>query len=147
MFKPLPKALTALVVAVLLLCSATVAGTIFHHAAMTEKISQVQANLEAVQGRLRKQQAEYDEYLAALPQVELELAAIQPQANEAYAHEQALRQERKELRAENAALSDELTTLLNQADAASDEAAATAQAVQRLQDALDALEEISLFLN
>ena len=97
MFKPLPKALTALVVAVLLLCSATVAGTIFHHAAMTEKISQVQANLEAVQGRLRKQQAEYDEYLAALPQVELELAAIQPQANEAYAHEQALRQERKEL--------------------------------------------------
>ena len=147
MFKPLPKAFAALLVAALLLCSATVAGTIFHQAVMAEKITQVQANLSAVQGRLRKQQAEYDEYLAALPQVELELAAIQPQANEAYAHEQALRQERKELRAENAALSDELTTLLNQADAASDEAAATAQAVQRLQDALDALEEISLFLN
>ncbi len=146
MFKPLPKALTALLVAALLLCSVTVAGTIFHQAAMTEKISQVQANLDAVKGRLRKQQAEYDEYLAALPQIELELAAIQPQADEAYAHEQALRQERKDLRAENAALSDELAALLSQADAASDEAAAAAQAVQSLQDALNALEEISLFL-
>lgn len=145
MTKPLPKALAAILVAVLLLCSVTVAGTIFHQAAMTAQISQLQANLEAVQGRLRKQQAEYAEYLAALPQVELELAAIQPQADEAYAHEQALRQQRKELRAENAALAAELEPLLAQAQDASAEATAAAQAVTALQDALDALEEIGRF--
>lgn len=145
MSKPLPKWLTAILVAALLLCSVTVAGTIFHQAAATEKISQLQANLEAVQGRLRKQQAEYDEYLAALPVIELELAAIQPQADEAYAKEQALRQQRKELRAENAALSDELTVLLSQADAAAEEASAVAQAVAALQQALNALEEIHGF--
>ena len=147
MFKPLPKTLVALVVAALLLCSATVAGTLFHQAGMTQQISQLQANLEAVQGRLRKQQAEYAEYTAALPQVEMELAVLQPQADEAYAQEQALRQQRKDLRAENAALNDELTMLLSQADAAADEARATAQAVMALQDALDALEEIGEFFN
>lgn len=145
MTKPLPKALAAILVAVLLLCSVTVAGTIFHQAAMTAQISQLQANLDAVQGRLRKQQAEYAEYLAALPQVELELAAIQPQADEAYAREQALRQQRKELRAENAALATELEPLLALAEDASAEAAAAAQAVTALQDALDALEEIGRF--
>lgn len=145
MTKPLPKALAAILVAVLLLCSVTVAGTIFHQAAMTAQISQLQANLDAVQGRLRKQQAEYAEYLAALPQVELELAAIQPQADEAYAREQALRQQRKDLRAENAALAAELEPLLALAEDASAEAAAAAQAVTALQDALNALEEIGHF--
>ena len=145
MSKPLPKWLAVFLVAALLLCSVTVAGTLFHQAAATEKISQLQTNLDAVQGRLRKQQAEYAEYLAALPEVELELAAIQPQADEAYAKEQALRAQRKELRAENAALSDELATLLSQADAAADEASAVAQAVTSLQAALNALEEISVF--
>jgi len=139
MTKPLPKALAAVLVAVLLLCSATVAGTILHQAAMTEKISQLEANLEAVQGRLRKQQAEYAEYQARLPQVELELAALQPQADEAYAREQALRQQRKELRAENAALADEVTALLAQADDASAEALQTAQAIDHLVQALNEL--------
>ena len=147
MCKPLPKALVALVVAVLLLCSVTVAGTLFHQAGMTQQISQLQANLEAVQGRLRKQQAEYAEYTAALPQVEMELAVLQPQADEAYAKEQALRQQRKDLRAENAILSDELSALLIQADAAAHDAQAAAQAVMALQDALDALNEIYAFFH
>lgn len=145
MTKPLPKALSFILVAALLLCSATVAGTIFHQAAMTEKMVQLQANLEAVQGRLRKQQAEQAEYLASLPQVELDLAAIQPQAEEAYAHEQELRQQRKALKAENAILADELAALLSQADAASKDANDVAQAVLQLQQALDALKEITTF--
>ena len=145
MTKPLPKALTALLVVILLLCSVTVAGAIFHQAAVTEQISQLQANLDAVQGRLRKQQAEYAEYIAALPEVELELAALQPQADEVYAKEQALRQQRKDLRAENAALAAELAPLLAQTEEASAEASAAAQAVTALQDALNALEEIGRF--
>ena len=145
MKNPLSRVLTILVVTALLLCSATVAACIFHESAMVTKIADVQTNLNAVQGRLRKQQAEYAEYLAALPPVELELAAIQPQADEAYAREQALRQQRKELRAENAALTAELAPLLALAEDASAEAAAAAQAVTALQDALAALEELGRF--
>ena len=40
--------------------------------------------------------------------MQAEVAELQPQADAAYAQEQELRQQRKDLRAENAALSDEL---------------------------------------
>ena len=136
MKKPLSRVFTAVLVAALLLCSMTVATCIFHEAAMVRKIADVQTNLEAVQGRLRKQQQEYAEYQALLPQVEAELAALTPQAEEAYAKEQALRQQRKDLRAENAALADDLNALLAQADEASAEAIQTAQALDHLADAL-----------
>ena len=136
MKKPMPRVFTAVLVAVLLLCSVTVAACIFHESAVVQKIADVRTNLEAVQGRLRKQQQEYAEYQALLPQVEAELAALAPQADEAYAKEQALRQQRKELRAENAALADELTALLAQADEASSDALLTAQALDHLADAL-----------
>lgn len=146
MTRALPKALVVLVVAALLLCSVTVVGTIFYQASVTEQISQLEANLAAVQGRLRKQQAEYDEYVAALPQVEYDLAVIAPQAEEISAREQELRDQRKALRAENSALAEELNLLLSQADAAAQEAANVADAVQQLQDALDALQEIQQFI-
>ena len=80
MKNPLSRALTILVVTALLLCSVTVAACIFHESAMVTKIADVQTNLNAVQGRLRKQQQEFAEYQALLPQVEAELAALQPQA-------------------------------------------------------------------
>ena len=136
MKKPVSRAFTAILVAALLLCSVMVAASIFHEAAMVKKIADVQINLEAVQGRLRKQQQEYAEYQALLPQVEAELAALQPQADAAYEQEQALRQQRKDLRAENSALQDELNALLDQADEASADALLTAQALDHLADAL-----------
>ena len=139
MKKPSSRVFTAILVAALLLCSMTVAACTFHEAAMVREIADVQTNLEAVQGRLRKQQQEYAEYQALLPQVEAELAALTPQAEEAYAKEQALRQQRKDLRAENSALADELTALLAQADEASAEAVQTAQAIDHLISALNEL--------
>ena len=142
MFKPLPKAFTVLLVIVLLLCSATVVGSIFYQANMQEQITQAQANLNTAQGRLRKQQAEFAEYTEALPQVLAQLEELQPLADEAYAQEQTLRQQRKDLRAENSGLADELALLLNQVEAASTEASSTAQAILQLQQSLDALEDI-----
>ena len=136
MKKPVSRVFTAILVAALLLCSVMVAASIFHEAAMVKKIADVQINLEAVQGRLRKQQQEYAEYQALLPQVEAELAALQPQADAAYEQEQALRQQRKDLRAANSALPDELNALLDQADEASADALLTAQALDHLADAL-----------
>lgn len=143
MNKPLPRLFTAVMVAVLLLCSAVVAFTLFHHAAVTEQITQVQANLDAVRGRLRKQQAEYAQYQEELPLILAQLEAVQPDAQAAYDQEQALRQQRKELRAENSALADELAALLVQANEASADAQLTADAITSLQEALNALEDLA----
>lgn len=139
----LPSAFAALLVAVLLLCGATVTGTLFHQAAVLEDISQLSANLEAVQGRLRKQQMEYAHVLEELPQVLAELEAVQPEADAAYAQEQSLRQQRKDLRAENSALADELAALQEQADSSSLEDEHTIQALTHLVDALEELKALS----
>lgn len=136
MKKAIPRWFTALLVAVLLLCSAVVALTLFREASLTAQINDVQTSLTAAQGRLRKQQQEYAEYTAALPEVLAELAEIQPQAAAAYEQEQALRQQRKDLRAENAALAEELSALQSQSALDSSNAAQTADALTYLQNAL-----------
>ena len=143
MNKPLSNAFIALFVAVMLLCSAVVVGTLFHQAAMVEDISQLTANLEAVQGRLRKQQLEYAQVLEELPLIQAQLEAIQPEADAAYEAEQALRQQRKELRAENSALAEELTALEAQADDVNLDASRTAAALAHLADALEELKALS----
>lgn len=139
----LPNAFVALLVAVLLLCGATVTATLFHQAAVLEDISQLSANLEAVQGRLRKQQVEYAQVLEELPRVLAELETLQPEAEAAYAQEQALRQQRKELRAENAELADELSALQAQADESALDTAQTAQALTHLVEALEEMKALS----
>lgn len=141
--KPFSKAFIALFVAVMLLCSAVVAGTLFHQAAMTEEISQLEANLDAVRQRLKKQQVEYDQVLAELPVVQADAEALQPEADAAYAQEQALRQQRKDLRAENSTLADELAALQAQVEEANAAAAQTAQAIVHLTDALEELKALS----
>ncbi len=143
MFKPMPKAFVALFVAVMLLCGAVVTATLFHQAAMMEQISQVEANLEAVRQRLRKQQVEYAQVQEQLPLILAEADVLQPQAEAAYEQEQALRQQRKELRSANAALADELTALQEQTAQADEESARTAQALAHLMEALDALSALS----
>ena len=142
MNKPLSNAFIAVFVAVMLLCGATVAATLFHQAALTEQITQVQANLTAVQGRLRKQEAEYAQYQAELPAVQAELDALQPQAGAAYEQEQALRQQRKDLRAENSALADELAVLQSQVDEAGVKAEQSLQALDHLEEALENIRDL-----
>lgn len=143
MNKSLPNAFIALFAAVMLLCGAVVAGSLFHQAAVLEEISQVAANLEAVHGRLRKQQLEYDQVLAELPVVLAEAAALQPEADAAYEAEQALRQQRRELREENAALADELAALQSQAEDVLSNADQTALALAHLTEALEELKALS----
>ncbi len=143
MKKPIPRLLAALVVTVLLLCSVTVAWTILRNAAIREDITQVTANLDAVRQRLKKQQVEYAQVQADLPVTLAELEALQPQADEAYARAQALRQQRKELRAANAEQQEQIAALSAQADSASGEEERTAQAIAHLNEALAALEALS----
>lgn len=140
---PIPRAFAALVVIVLLLCSATVAGTILRNAPIRAEISQVTAKLEAAQQRLKKQQVEYAQVQADLPVTLAELETLQPQADEAYARAQALRQQRKELRAANAEQQAQIAALTAQTADASDEENPIAQAKAYLYDALAALEELA----
>lgn len=143
MRKPFPNAFIVIFVTIMLLCSAVVAGTLFHQAAVLEDISQLEANLDAVRQRLRKQQVEYEQVLAELPVVQAEAESLQPEAEAAYAQEQALRQQRKDLRAANSALADELAALLLQVDEATADAAQTAQAIAHMTDALEELKALS----
>ena len=138
----IPRWFSAMLVAVLLLCSAVVASTLFHQAALEEQIAGVQTSLSAAQGRLRKQQQEYAEYVAALPTVQAELAQIEPQAQAAYDLEQALRQQRKALRAENADLADQIAALNALTAENSADATQTLEALQQLQNALNTLQAL-----
>ncbi len=134
--KQMPRWFAALCVTVLLLCSILVPALLFHQAGTRAMIVEVQGNLEIRRGQLRKQQSEYAQYLEALPQVQSELAEVQPQADAAYAKEQELRALRKALRTENADLADELATLQNAADDVNEVALQSAEACRLLDDAL-----------
>lgn len=142
MNQPLSRGFTAIIVAVLLLCSVVVAGSLCYQVSVTEQIGEAEVKLEAVQGRLRKQEAEFAQYRTELPLVEAQLAELQPVADAAYEQEQALRQQRKELRAEKSALEEQLAALQAQASEAGEEALQLSAAIERLQEALASLGEI-----
>lgn len=63
-------------------------------------LEDVRKSLETSQGRERKQQYEYDETVAALPEVQAELDRIIPLSEAAGEEVKALKEERKQLRNE-----------------------------------------------
>ena len=138
---------SAFFIAVLLLCSITVAVSVFHQASLTRQINEAQRNLRTMQGRLLKQEMEFAEVLEAIPAAQAELEILQPQAQAAYDQEQALRQQRKELRAENASLAAALEVLQAQTLESNSEAAATAEAILRLEQALTELRALDAQLD
>ncbi|MBR6668590.1 MAG: hypothetical protein IKL25_09555 [Clostridia bacterium] len=137
----LPRWFLILFVAVMLLCGVMVAGSLVYQTSLTQQIADLQDDLKNTQGRLRKQQMEFDQVKADLPAVQTQLAEIQPQADAAYAREQELRQLRKELRAENADLAQQVETLTAQA-ANNPDMTATREAVIYLHQALTDLQKI-----
>ena len=72
-------------------------------ARLDDQLADTRLSLETSQGRERKQQMEYDQVEEALPKVRAELAEVQPQADAAAAEVQALKEIRKELRAQKKA--------------------------------------------
>lgn len=64
------------------------------------RLEDVRKSLETSQGRERKQQYEYDETVAAIPQTEAELERIVPLAEAAQKEVRELKKERKQLRKE-----------------------------------------------
>lgn len=68
------------------------------------RLDDVRKSLETSQGRERKQQHEYDETVAAIPETEAELEQILPLCEEAKEEVKALKEERKTLRKEKKVL-------------------------------------------
>lgn len=92
-----------LIVVMLAVCGMTCWHT-QERAALQGRIEELSMMLDTSRQREIKQQLEYDEVAAALPALQAELAAAQPLADEAKAAENVLRDQRKQLRQDNAAL-------------------------------------------
>lgn len=81
------------------------------------QVEDLSLSLETSRGREVKQQYEYDQVVAQLPQVQAQVEELEPQAAEAQAREQELRARRKELRAEIAQLEEQQAALQAQVEA------------------------------
>ncbi len=110
-FQMLPRWFRIVFVTVMLLTCVTVASQVPHQAAMKREIVRLTGDLDILYQRIRKQEMEHAQALAALPAVQAELALVAPEAEAIYAREQTLRAQRKALRAEAKALTAELAAL------------------------------------
>lgn len=88
--------------------------------------------LETSRGREARQTHEYEEVMAALPLVQEELERIAPLAEAAQQQEAELRQQRKDIRAENSALQEQIAA----AEARLGELTAQAAALQEAAESL-----------
>ena len=75
------------------------------------QVQDLQISLETSRGRERKQQYEYDETVAALPEVQAELDRLSPLKETAEEEVRALKAERKKLRAEKKQLEEQRADL------------------------------------
>ena len=69
-------------------------------ASLRFQLQDVGKSYETSQGRERKQQKEYDDAAAAIPETEADIAAIQPKAEAAQQEVTELKEQRKQLRNE-----------------------------------------------
>lgn len=81
------------------------------------QIADLSLSLDTSRQREVKQQYEYNQAAAQLPQVLAQVEAMEPQASQAQAREAELRARRKELRAQVAQLEEQLQALQTQVDA------------------------------
>lgn len=71
------------------------------------RLADVQKSLETSQGRERKQQHEYDEAVASIPEIQAELDYVLPLAEDAREEVQTLKEERRRLREQKKELESE----------------------------------------
>ena len=69
-------------------------------ASLRFQLQDVQKSYETSQGRERKQQKEYDDAAAAIPETEAEIAGIKPKSEAAQQEVTELKEQRKQLRNE-----------------------------------------------
>ena len=134
--QPIGRAAAALLALALLILAAAVVWWTLDTAGLRARLADTQISLDTNRQRERKQQTEYDAAASALPEVQAELDALQPQTDAAVATETDLRAKRKQARTDNADLADALAA----ARTAAEEAEARLPDAQARRDA--ALEEL-----
>ena len=97
-----------LFVAVMLLVCVLLAAFAMDQVRLRAQIADLTLSLETSRGREARQNHEYDEAVAALPEARAELERVAPLADAAKRQENELRQQRKDIRAENAALQERI---------------------------------------
>ena len=143
MSRGLPKWFRALFVAVMLLTCAMVVTQVIRHVQLQDQIADLQLKVETTQKRLAKQQMEYDAYTAELPVVLAELETAEPAAAEAAAKADALKEQRKQLRAENAELAVRIEMLTEQLTQLRAELAELAELAARLETFAESLRQLA----
>lgn len=122
----------ALFVAVMLLVCALLAFFAVDQVRLRAQIADLTISLETSRGREARQNHEYDEVVAALPEVKAELERVQPLADAAKAQENELRQQRKDIRAEIAGLQEQIDAAQAELDTLTAQALALQQATDSL---------------
>lgn len=107
----MPGWFKAVFVAVMFLTCAVLAWYAVSQYELRFQIADLTLSLDTSRQREVKQQYEYDQVVAQLPLVRAQVADMEPIATAAVAIEDDLRKQRKTLRAENAALTDQLEAL------------------------------------
>ena len=119
-------------VAVMLLVCAWLAFFAVDQARLKAQIADLTLSLETSRGREARQNHEYDEAITALPLAREELAKMEPLAQVAKERETELRQQRKDIRAENAALEAQIAEAQAELDALTAQAVALREAAESL---------------
>jgi len=115
MTRGLPGWFRALFTVVMLTLCAVLVSQLVYQTNAQAQISDLTLKLDTASKRLAKQQAEYDRYVAQLPQVQAELAQVAPQAEAAQTRKNELKAQCSALTAENKVLSTTLADLQAQA--------------------------------
>ena len=124
-----------LFVAVMLLVCVLLAAFAMDQVRLRAQIADLTLSLETSRGREARQNHEYDEAVAARPEARAELERVAPLADAAKRQENDLRQQRKDIRAENAALQEQIEA----AQATLDELTAQATVLQEAAASLQSI--------
>lgn len=104
------------------------------------QVQDVSLSLDTSRQREKKQQYEYDQVVAAIPETEAELACVQPEADEAMQAVTDLKAQRKELRAQRDTLAAELETAQTELTQAQEALAEAETARKQLEEEIAALQ-------
>ena len=126
----MPGWFRALFTAVMLFVCGVIAFCTVEQVGLRAQVEDLTRSLNTSRQRERKQQYEYDQVVAAIPETEAELASVQPEADEAVQAVADLKALRKELRAQRDTLAAELETAQTEL-AQAQEALAEAEAARK----------------
>lgn len=128
----------ALFVAVMLAVCVLLAYLAVDRTRLLTTIEDLTVGIKVNRDLMVRQNLEYDQAVAALPETQAELERVAPLAEAAKEREMELRQQRKDIRAENAALQEEIAAAQEQLDGLLEQAAVLQEAAANIQDILQA---------